>query len=223
MKSILQQYGTVSLLNIEADRPEEWDTSGATHVRVSLPPDAGSMLQMQEMGYQFVDRMLDVTVGLRNPRMDFGKAVRIRPEPERARRDEIRQLAVNSFVRDRRFHVEAEYNNELSAAILDGWIAEIPEFYVCNYKGKLIGFLALKENPKEGSAAIHLAAVDERYRASGAAVSIYAAAMQAGQEKGLQKITGYISSGNPAVMNLYAYFGGSFSNPRDIYVKKNCL
>ena len=220
MKSIIQQYGRVSLMNIAAEAPEEWDTSGATHVRVSLPPDVRSMLRMQQMGYQFVDRMLDAAVSLRNSGINFEKAVRIKPEREKGRRDEIRQLAVKSFVRDRRFHVETEYNDGLAAAILDGWIAEIPEFYVCAYKNKLIGFLALKENGAENSASIHLAAVDERYRASGAAMSLYAAAMRAGQEKGLQRITGYISAGNTAVMNLYSYFGASFSNPQDIYVKK---
>ena len=220
MEIITEQYGIVSLMNIAADGPEEWDTSGATHVRVSLPPDIRSMLLMQRMGYQFVDRMLTVTVNLQRLSVDLEKAIRTEPVLERGRRDEIRQLAVKSFGRDRRFHVEAEYNDEIAAAVIDGWIAEIPEFYICTCREKLAGFLALKENAEEKSAAVHLAAVDERYRASGAAMSLYAAAIRAGREKDFRNITGYISSSNTAVMNLYAYFGGVFSNPQDIYLRK---
>lgn len=215
-----KQYGEIVLANIIADKPADWQISDATHVRVSLPSDMENMLSMQQKGYQFVDRMLDVTINLKRCTVDLQRSIRIEPVLVSDRREEITMLAQKSFVRDRRFHVETEYNQELANRIIEAWVEEIPEFYVCIYKENVIGFLVLKEAEDGKSAGIHLAAVDERYRTSGAAMSLYAKALQIGMEKGYQNITGYISSYNTAVMNLYAYLGGAFSNPQDIYVKK---
>ena len=218
--TIKKQYGAISLLTIVADAPRDWDTADATHVRVSLPDSVQNRQQMQDKGYQLVDCTLDVTIRLKKNSVDFQKAIRLQPILSGEYKEEIKQLAKRNFVRDRRFHVETEYCPEVAAPIIDGWVEEIPECYVCLYKGNLIGFLALKETEDGNGATIHLAAVEEQYRASGAAMSLYARAVQAGIEKGYQNITGTISCYNPAVMNLYAYLGGTFSNPQDIYLRK---
>lgn len=215
-----KKYGDIMLADIFADEPTDWDMPDVTHVRVSLSSNIEYMLYMQQRGYQFVDRMFDVTINLNRCLVDLQKLIRIKPILVDNCREEIIALANKSFVRDRRFHIETEYNQKLANAIIEGWIEEIPKFYVCIHKEKVMGFLALKENVDKKSASIHLAAVDERYRTSGAALSLYANALQVGIEKGYQNITGYISSNNPAVMNLYAYLGGVFSNPQDVYVKK---
>lgn len=218
-KIIKKQYGNISLINILADSPGEWDVSDATHVRVSLPSDIQHMIDMQKKGYQFVDRMLDVSINLKRVNTDLNKLIRIKPEVVSGDKDEIKELALRSFTKDRRFHVEVAYSEDVAGKILNGWIDEISEFFVCKYKDSIIGFLALKEEEDGKSASIHLAAVDERYRASGAAMSLYANAVLQGIEKGYQSITGYISSENTAVLNLYSYLGGVFSNPQEIYLK----
>lgn len=215
-----RQYGEITVRNIISDKPENWDASEATHVRVSLPSDVSFHQQMQQMGYQFVERMLDVSINLRRTSIDFQKSIRIEPIVTAEYKSEIKQIAEHSFTRDRRFHVDVVYNPVIAKQIMDAWIEDIPEFYVCLYKEILIGFLALKEAADGKSASIYLAAVEERYRASGAAMSLYANAVKVGQEKGYQNITGYISSTNVAVMNLYASLGGTFSNPQDIFLKK---
>lgn len=221
MSEVIQrQYGNVVLSNICADEPKEWDVTGATHVRVSLPSDVNNLVSMQEMGYQFVDRMYDVTINLRQNKLDLDKCIRIQPQLVTDRKDEIKELAVASFEMDRRFHVAVEYNTDIARQIIDGWVDEIPEFYVCLNKDKVIGFLALKEAEDGKSASIHLAAVDKKYRTSGAALSLYAHALKVGIEREYQSIVGYISSCNTAVMNLYSYLGGTFSKPTDIYLKK---
>lgn len=216
---IKKQYGAISLMTIVADFPMDWDTSGATHVRVSLPDSVQNRQWMQENGYQLVDCTLDVTIRLKTVSADLQKAIRLEPVLTCDYKEEIKQLAKRNFVRDRRFHVETEYCPEVAAQIIDGWVEEIPACYACIYKGNLIGFLALKEAEDGNSAHIHLAAVEERYRSSGAAMSLYAKAVQTGIEQGYQSITGTISCYNPAVMNLYAYLGGTFSNPQDIYLR----
>lgn len=221
LESIVKnRYGSICLMNIEADAVSDWDVSDATHVRVELPSTIENLTQMQQRGYQFVDRMLDVTINLKRMAMDFGKSIRIKPVLVNDRKEEIKELALRNFVRDRRFHVEVAYNDAVAKEIIDAWVDEISEFYVCLHKEAVIGFLALKESENGKSAAIYLAAVDEKYRASGAALSLYANAVHVGMEKGYQSITGYISSYNTAVMNLYAHLGGTFSTPRDIYLKK---
>ncbi len=207
-------------MSIIADFPMDWDTSNTTHVRVSLPSSIENILLMQQKGYQYVERMLDVTIGLKRNKIDLQKLIRIPPILRCDYKEEIKVLAKKSFVKDRRFYVEIDYNSEIANQIIDDWIEKIPEFYICLYKEKVIGFLALKEVEDGQSAMIHLAAVDERYRTSGAAISLYAKAMEIGIEKGYQNIYGYISCNNVAVMNLYAYLGGIFSNPQDIYLKK---
>lgn len=215
-----KQYGQIMLMNIIADNPADWDTTDATHVRVSLPCDIQNMLLMQKAGYQLVDHMLDVTINLRRVTADLQKVIRLEPVLTGDYKEEIKLIAEKSFVRDRRFHIETIYNQKIANQIIDEWVEEIPEFYVCLHKENVIGFLALKETGDGKSAGIHLAAVDERYRASGAAMSLYAKAVRDSVEKGYQSITGYISSCNTAVMNLYAYLGGTFSNPQDIYLRK---
>ncbi len=220
-KIMKKEYENILLYNIESDLPENWDVSDATHVRVSLPSGIENILNMQNNGYQFVDRMLDVTIHLNQNRMDLDKLVRMIPVLSREYREEIEEIAVRCFETDRRFHVEVDYNQEVARVIIHQWIEEIPEFYVCLHKDNPIGFLALKEADDEKSAEICLAAVDKKYRSSGAALSLYANALKTGREKGYQRITGYISSYNTAVMNLYSYLGGTFSNPTDIYLRNN--
>ena len=47
----VSKYDDITLKNIVAESPEVWETSDATHVRVSLPSEIGNMLAMQDMGY----------------------------------------------------------------------------------------------------------------------------------------------------------------------------
>ena len=81
-----------------------------------------------------------------------------------------------------------------------------------------MGFLDL-ESYGEKNCFIHLAAVKERYRAAGAAVSLYAYAILVAQGRSYEKVYGRISSANTAVMNLYSLLGGTFNNPVDVFVR----
>ena len=67
---------------------------------------------------------------------------------------------------------------------------------------------------------MHLAAVLERYRASGAAMSLYAAAARDCRSRGIRFLDGRVSTANPSVINLYAYLGAKFSDPMDVYLKE---
>lgn len=215
-----KEYGEdIRLLNIEAEKPFDWGAGDATHIRVSLPASAENMLKMQQRGFFHADRMLDVSINLVRSKLDFKSMIRIAPRITSECRENVLSIAQNSFSADRRFNIGAMPNREISDKVIAGWISELSEYYLCEYKEEPIGFLALKQQDDK-KAFIHLAAVLERYRASGAALSLYAAAANDCRERGFSQLNGRISSANTPVMNLYAFLGATFSNPTDVYLKE---
>lgn len=212
------EYPNIRLLNIECTQPYEWDARGATHIRVCMPVDAGHRREMLCRGFTYVDRMLDVSVNLARSKLDFAALVRMEPVITSERRDEVYKIARQSFPTDSRFHLNCAPNQEVADVVLRGWVDALSEYYLCEHRGEAIGFLALTGEGEQRF--VHLAAVLERYRTSGAALSLYAAAAQNCKTAGVRVLTGRISTSNPAVMNLYAFLGGSFSNPTDIYHKE---
>ena len=85
---------------------------------------------------------------------------------------------------------------------------------MCLYHEKPVGFLSLREN------FVHLAAVEAKYRVTGAAMGLYARAIELAGERGFKTLDGRISSLNTPVMNLYASFGAVFSDPEDVFLRE---
>lgn len=215
----LTVYGPVRLLNIEADQPAGWPAGQATHLRVSLPAAYENMRPMLEQGFVFADRMLDVSIIPARTKLDYAKMVRLAPELTSGHKEELLSIAKRSFTTDRRFHVAPAYDDNLAGLILEAWITELPDALVCRYRDAIAGFLALRPSTDKQTA-IHLAAVLEKYRSAGVALSLYAGAICQAMQNGIEVITGYISAANTPVVNLYAHLGGTFSNPRDIFLKE---
>lgn len=214
-----KQYGSVCLLNIECMEPWDWNEGDATHVRVCLPTARENQRIMRERGFEFADRTLGVSINLHRSRLDFKAMVRLKPELVRGKKEEILEIAKTSFPTDRRFQVAPDYDERLSQEVLAGWIEELEESYVCLYKGQVIGFLALKDCA-DGRSFVHLAAVKEQYRMTGAALSLYANAADMCKMRGQTYLDGRISSTNTAVMNLYARLGAAFLDPMDVFLKE---
>lgn len=213
-------YGDVSLLNIYAEKVQNWDSGNATHIRVSIPAKLDDMLQMHENGFQFADRMLDVAIHPARTNIDYKKLIRMKPIFTSGYREEIKQIAKASFIGDSRFYVSKHNRTEIANKILESWIDEEEFFYVCRYRDQVAGFLILKELEAGKSTSIHLAAVDDKFRSAGIAMSLYANAVLEGTRLGYRRIEGKISSLNMPVMNLYSFLGGTFANPADIYLKE---
>lgn len=168
--------------------------------------------------YIFVDRILDVSMALSKVN-DYEKLIRLPIVKTTEYKKEILQIAQKSFPYDRRFHLQLNYNQQLANVVIADWVDKLDEVYVCLYKDMPIGFLALIQIDNKNSF-VHLAAVDEEYRMTGAAMALYAKAIQISKENNYLNLNGRISSKNIAVMNLYANFGAKFSNPIDIYIKE---
>lgn len=193
-----------------------------TNIRVSIPPTADKIrLKLLRENYVFADRMFDTSINLRNNHVDFEKWVRIDTELYDGKevRDAIREIAHTSFTRDRRFHVGEKLNQNQANIIMDTWIDELPNFFVCHCKGDCAGFLALQEKGNR-SAYVHMAAVAAKYRPAGVALSMYAYVVNNCLKQGYKSVTGYVSSGNTPIINLYRFLGASFDVVTDIFLKE---
>ena len=214
-----KQYGRITLLDVEAAAPEFWDTSEATHLRVLLPAADENRIAMTERGFVWVDRLLTVSISLKKQTVDFQKSIRLPIVLTDKRREEVRQIARKSFPFDRRFHIEPHLNDETARQVIDGWVDELENWFLCLYHDLPIGFLALTQTGPRTSF-VHLAAVLQEYRLSGAALSLYANAVSFVLERDYQFLEGRISTQNVPVMNLYVSLGAVFSRPTDVYLKQ---
>ena len=217
---MIRRYGpVVRLADIEAVEPADWDVTGATHVRVVLAANPATELAMQRRGFILADRTLKTSISLGRCTVDLGRLIRL-PVVETAQyKEDILHIACASFTADRRFHITPDCNPEIAAYVLREWVETLDETLVCLFKGRPVGFLALKADEAD-ALFVYLAAVEERYRMTGAAMSLYARACQLARERGYKRLEGRVSSLNTAVMNVYAAFGAMFSEPQDVFLRE---
>ncbi len=215
-------YPDFSLCLMEASSAEEVPNavanSGGSYSRIEIPSNRNNIAAMLKKGYLFVDRTIGVAISLRNINTDIQKLIRFETRLAEDNKEEILHIAHESFPYDSRFHIRSVIDDMIAKEIINEWVENLSETYVCLHKDQIVGFLDLEPYGEKDSF-IHLAAVKERYRAAGAAVSLYAKAILIAKEKDCEKLHGRISSENYAVMNLYARLGGSFSDPKDVFVR----
>lgn len=213
------EYGEkIRVLEIECDKPYKWESGNATHMRVCMEPCYENRAEMLERGFFFADRTLAVSINLASSSVDYNAFVRTEPLLTSQHKDEVLAIARESFFNDRRFHLAPKPDMALAEAVLARWVEALDKIYLCRIKEKTIGFLALTGSGNERF--VHLAAVLERYRMSGAALSLYAAAARDCKKSGVRFLNGRVSTENMAVMNLYSFLGGKFSKPMDVYLKE---
>ena len=162
---------------------------------------------LHKKNFIFADRTIQVTSPLKN---DFKKFCRLSLEISE-KNNRIQEIAKKSFVNDVRFisKMPPIFDEE----IFEKYFAEMEKCFICRVKDEIAGFIEVTE---EGI--IRLAAVDEKFRLSGAALSLYAGAAEIFRQKNFKKLVGRISAKNMPVMNLYATLGANFSRPQDVYL-----
>lgn len=186
---------------------------------IVAPADAANEIRMQRDGFFFVDRTVKTTISLSKIAVDLDRFIRL-PIVETAEyKNDILRIAVASFAYDRRFHIKPDLNAEVAAGVLKQWVGELDKVFVAMFKDQPVGFLALKETAAD-ALFVHLAAVEEKYRMTGAAMALYANACKIAKERGYKKLEGRVSTQNTAVMNVYTAFGAIFSEPQDIFIKE---
>ena len=207
------RYGDIFLADEVGATPSDWNFGEATHARIILPSCADTEVEMQRRGFVFADRTLKVSIPLSKVTMDLKRFQRIPIVETNEYHEDIFRIAHESFTRDRRFHVTPKCNQDVSAVVLRQWVDELGPTIVCLYHDKPIGFLNIREN------FVYLAAVEAKYRVTGAAMGLYAKAIESARECGFKTLEGRISSLNAPVMNVYATFGAQFSDPQDVFLK----
>jgi hypothetical protein len=210
-------YANHRFLSIESDEPKDWNLQDASLVRVTLPADTAIENTMRERGFVLVDRTLEVTIELNYTATDFSKLCRMAIIESDAFSDDILRIARLSFIDDRRFYITLHPDMQVADQALKDFVSNIDKSLVCFYKEKPIGFLALKAISPQ-SQFVYLAAVESEYRATGAALSLYAKAALLSKDEGFSQLKGRISSKNIAVINLYSYLGATFSTPLDTFL-----
>ena len=213
---------------------ETYNINGKRYEREVLPSCADTEHEMAQKGWYFADRTLKVSIPLSKVTMDLKRLQRMPIVETTDYKEDIFRIAHESFTRDRRFHVAPKCNQDVSAIVLRQWVDELGPTLVCLYHETPIGFLNLKfpeaeieQQPSTSqppnsptSPFVHLAAVEEKYRVTGAAMGLYARAIEGARERGFKTLEGRISSLNAPVMNLYASFGAQFSEPEDIFLRE---
>ncbi len=186
---------------------------------IVAPTDAANEIRMQRNGFFFADRTVKTTIGLSKIAVDLDRFIRLPIIETTDFKDDVLRIAVASFAYDRRFHVLPDCSTDVSSVVLKKWVEELDTFFVALFKERPVGFLALKETAPD-TVFVHLAAVEEKYRMTGAAMALYANACKIAKERGYKKLEGRVSTQNTAVMNVYTAFGATFSEPQDIFIKE---
>ncbi len=220
MKNIqMEKYDDIVLCNVQTDETLDFSQMGIGYIRVKTPALEVMQVLLREEGFFHADRMLKAIINLKRSNIDLDKKIRLEIRKTKDHREEILAIALNSFPVDRRFHVGEHCDDVVASKIITAWVDEIEEFYVCYFHERIVGFAGLEET-EPGIYEIKLAAVDEKYRMSGAAVSLYAFLVKDCIDMGGKSLYGWISTVNVAVMNLYASLGAVFSEPSDIFLKE---
>ena len=174
--------------------------------------------ELHNKGYVFVDRTIKATIPLKDT-TNFQKLCRLEIE-ESTSNERIHEIAEKSFVNDARFF--STFPPKFDEKLFDDYFSEMESCYICRVKNEIAGFMEIvvdSSNKSGEGAVVRLAAVDERYRLSGAAVSLYAGAADLWRQKNFRRLEGRVSCRNMPVVNLYASFGATFSCPLDIYIR----
>ncbi|MBP3402682.1 MAG: GNAT family N-acetyltransferase [Alphaproteobacteria bacterium] len=198
---------------------DETKTDGVSVLRIVKPANADTETTYQRRGFFLADRTVKTTISLAKCETDLDKFIRLPIVETTQYKEDILKIAVESFVYDRRFHVLPDCSTDISGMVLKQWVEELDTVFVALFKELPIGFLALKETSAD-TLFVHLAAVSEKYRMTGAAMALYANACKVAKQRGYKRLEGRISTQNTAVMNVYAAFGAVFSEPQDIFIKE---
>ncbi len=204
------------------DSIDDWREKSDAPVQWIVEPERRDLAKfLRDHGFHMIDRSIQATIPLKK-NSDFNIFCRIPLENMEKPNDRIYEIAMHSFLLDSRFYGCASAAEKDICHAIHCFVNSMSSFSVCRLKGTIAGFIEIAEDVEhlENQASIRLAAVDEAYRAAGAALSLYAGAAELCRKRGLQRLWGRISSRNTAVMNLYAALGASFSRPWDIYVKE---
>ena len=219
---LLHDYSRINFWVIELENNDPVPSFEPAGMRVSIPTDFAATGELIQKGFTMIDRTIDVKVPINGNKVDLTRFCRMPVLRSDGYAEEIRKIAEKSFQEDYRFKTSRfRKQNKVYEQFIDIWMEGEEEVFVCLYQGQVAGFADVRCLEEYGGMPfIYLAAVDERYRAAGTALSLYAGVFEYYKKQKVKFVYGKISSQNMAIMNLYAAFGAQFLRVRDIYIKE---
>ncbi len=200
-----------------------FDEKNIDVVRVEIPTNDVDSISLQREGFTFVDRTLGAKISLNKLSEKIFSTSRVQvahiKNLDNEDRTEILNIAVASFLKDRRFNLHLNSSNDDLEKLLMNQISDVTDCFLSYFKSEISGFLHLKKID-ENCYFIELAAVLSKYRLSGAAMSLYSTAIKHAMDIGAKSVCGRISTKNSPALNIYGSFGATFSEPHDVFIKE---
>lgn len=208
------------ITNIEKD-PNGSNVENADYIFVdALTEDISKISFLKDNGFCFHDRLVLSIIDLSKIPAGLGKYIRYDISEHNEISNEVIELAIKSYPKDRRFHFETCYDDAIAKIIIRGYLRELSDeklkVYHCEHNRRVVGFVILREN--DNIFENILGAVDIEYQNRGAAMSLYAGTLISMKEKGFRKYEGWISTKNIASLNLHTALGARFVKTRDRYI-----
>lgn len=219
-----KEYEGISVNYYDADEPVgELRGKGYRLVKTAAS-DAGRVSALLERGFCFHERYLDYVIIPGRLEQRLVKMVRADVREGHAMDGDMTALACRAFDRDRRFHLDPAYSQETAGKIIRGFLKELSRetllTYKCYHGEKPVGFTIVRPDNAGGCENL-LGAVEPDYRKKGAAFNLYIFMTDSLRKKGFETLTGSISSGNIASLNLHLMLGAAFTDAWDHYIKRD--
>lgn len=220
------QWIKIDEFSLPTDDINEILSSKANYVRAEVAcEDIISAKKLTTNGFFFADRYLDARIDVEAQtelalRKRFTYQIFEGAESVKAYRKTCREIFSQAFTVDRRFYLKREFEKKEADVIINGYteraINEGMPLILLRNKDDSAGALLLRDI--ETGYHIYLAGVKNKYKGTGAAMEMYAAAVDYCRGKSRRFLQGKISAANTAVMNIYITLGAMFFNPRDLYI-----
>jgi hypothetical protein len=184
-----------------------------------LPAQSAWRRMLQQVGFEFIDLSLQVTLSLPQANLLPVRAP-LRPAVP-ADHAVIEGIAAESFSHGR-YHADPRFPKHLAHRRYSQWVrnalsspTEIDRMYVLERGGRVAGFfhVTIEGNVSD----LRLAAVSAESKATMLGVELYSAVLQELRRQSVRRVATSISALNTNIVNLYSMLGFRFSSPGLIY------
>lgn len=185
------------------------------------PEDTKRIMELESIGFTFHDRTFLCEISPQKLDPNFVKLIRAEVKMDFAFSDDIYDLANQTFITDRRFHLKKEFDQKFAGRIIEEYINDLKKsgcfWFKSFHRGQLTGFTFVR--PYSNIICENmLGAVSKEYQNKGVAFQLYAFMVNSLREMGYRSLYGRISTSNIPSINLHIMLGGKFSKVKDEYI-----
>lgn len=194
---------------------------------VKLPVNKPELMQkLQDNGYCFVECMLNLTHDLSEPRINIAKNTRrfettCLPMDDKDVAELFKEIDNGMFNSDRVYN-DSFFSKEAAALRYKNWISDEMEkgsvAYKVVFRNATVGFFILKKMEKH-IANPFLIGIYKKYSNGGFGISLAYNILFECLNQGIKKISGYVSSNNPAIIRVDELLGYAVNHVEYVFIK----